>query len=173
LLVPSIQPKSNAWAYNILRSNKKYIWKPILSQNCSRSLKYKFPRCYCSYFHNIKFEGKHVNCSTMVSKLILNIIILIIALPLFVNLPRVVSSIIREGLEVIKNLALHVNYKWQMFDQLIAQLCIHETQSTKCVLILYKSQDGNNCHFYNFLKFWELIPQVTASESCRQPFLTS
>ncbi len=41
----------------------------------------------------------------------------------------------------MKNLALHVNYKWQMFNQLIAQFCLHETQSTKCVPTLYKSQD--------------------------------
>jgi hypothetical protein len=46
----------------------------------------------------------------MVPKLIVNIIILIITLLLSINLPRVVCNIIREGLEVIKILALHANY---------------------------------------------------------------
>jgi hypothetical protein len=65
-------------------------------------------------FHNIKFERKHVNCSIMVSKLIVNIIILITTLPLSISLPRVVCNIVMEGPRVIKSLALHANYKWQM-----------------------------------------------------------
>jgi len=89
----------------------------------------------------------------MVSKLILNIIILIITLWLSINLSRVVCSIIREGLEVMKNLALHVNYKWQMFIQLIAQFCFHETQSTKCVLILYKYKMVTIAIFATFRNF--------------------
>jgi hypothetical protein len=87
----------------------KKLQKPILSDNYSRSPKCKSPGCNYSYFYNIKFE-RNVNCSTMVPKLIVNIIILIITLLLSINLPRVVCNIIREGLDVIKILALHANY---------------------------------------------------------------
>jgi hypothetical protein len=68
-------------------------------------------------FHNIKFERKHVNCSIMVSKLIVNIIILITTLlPISISLPRVVCNIIMEHPKVIKSLALHANYKWQILS---------------------------------------------------------
>jgi hypothetical protein len=67
-------------------------------------------------FHNIKFERKRVNCSIMVSKLIVNIIILITTLPISISLPRVVCNIIIEGPKVIKSLALHANYKRQMLS---------------------------------------------------------
>jgi hypothetical protein len=52
----------------------------------------------------------------MVSKLIVNIIILITTLLLSISLPRVVCNIIMEGPKVIKSLAFNANYKWQMFS---------------------------------------------------------
>jgi hypothetical protein len=52
----------------------------------------------------------------MVSKLIVNTIILITTLPLSISLPRVVCNIIMEGPKVIKSLALHGNYMWQMLS---------------------------------------------------------
>jgi len=100
------------WAYDIPWSNKKnyrnhFYHSTILDHQNANPL----DATTHTSFHHIKFERKHVNCSTMVSKLIVNIIILITTLPLSISLPRVVCNIIMEGPKVIKSLALHANYK--------------------------------------------------------------